>query len=728
MRWQKHARVGVAAFGIACAIVVYAAIGERATVTPPAAPARIDPKAILESEGAQVQQERGAERDFDITSERTLAYEGGATKLINVVISVRGRGGRDFILKGREAQSGADQRELQLAGDVVLQASDGFQLKAESGSFNQDDGIVRVPGQVAFTKGRMTGSGAAMRYDETNDIITIAQNAQVTMTDEAGATQYAFSATAGVLDRKEHVLTLDGQAKALRGEQAFEGDRALARLTPEEDGVTFIELRGNARVSGGGDAALDAMSARDIDMDYTDDGVTLERVLLVGGAAVALTGEDGAAGRQIIGETIDLTLGADGTVTRATGRDNVQLTLPASAGTSARTVKAKALDATGEPGRGLTQARFTDDVEYREEAQRGANPRTATSRALTVAMDGNAISSAVFSGSVTFEEKGLRASGADARYQPVDGTLRITGADAGGGPRVADEQVTIEAQKSIDVTLGDRQMRALGAVRTTLRAAGGSRLPGLLSEKEPANVNADALEYEGEAGKAVYKGNALLLQGQTGIRGELITLDQKQGDLAALGSALKPATSTIVLDMAVSIGTAREIRYDDATRVISYLSHIPPPPPPPRQGMAVPPPAPVVVAPRGRGAVAPVPPPAVQVQLNGPQGQMRADRIEIVLAKEGSRAERLEAYTNVNTRVDLRVATGDRLTYFAEDERYVMVGANAVAARVIDACRETSGKTLTFFKAADRIIVDGNEEIRTQTKSGGPCSATPPAR
>jgi hypothetical protein len=36
---------------------------------------------------------------------------------------------------------------------------------------------------------------------------------------------------------------------------------------------------------------------------------------------------------------------------------------------------------------------------------------------------------------------------------------------------------------------------------------------------------------------------------------------------------------------------------------------------------------------------------------------------------------------------------------------------------------------LTFFKAADRIIVDGNEEIRTQTKTGGPCAApSAPAR
>ena len=47
--------------------------------------------------------------------------------------------------------------------------------------------------------------------------------------------------------------------------------------------------------------------------------------------------------------------------------------------------------------------------------------------------------------------------------------------------------------------------------------------------------------------------------------------------------------------------------------------------------------------------------------------------------------------------------------------------------KMIDAdCQETTGKTLTFFKSSDRVIVDGNEEIRTQTKGGGKCPAAPP--
>ena len=59
-----------------------------------------------------------------------------------------------------------------------------------------------------------------------------------------------------------------------------------------------------------------------------------------------------------------------------------------------------------------------------------------------------------------------------------------------------------------------------------------------------------------------------------------------------------------------------------------------------------------------------------------------------------------------------------------------MSGAGTKSVKVTESCRETTGRTLTFFKSTDRIIVDGNEEIRTQTRNGaGPaCTATPRAR
>ena len=67
--------------------------------------------------------------------------------------------------------------------------------------------------------------------------------------------------------------------------------------------------------------------------------------------------------------------------------------------------------------------------------------------------------------------------------------------------------------------------------------------------------------------------------------------------------------------------------------------------------------------------------------------------------------------------LDKRTATGQRMTYHPHDERYVLTGAPV---RLVQGCQESTGRTLTFYQASERISVDGNEETRTQTK-GGKC-------
>ena len=58
------------------------------------------------------------------------------------------------------------------------------------------------------------------------------------------------------------------------------------------------------------------------------------------------------------------------------------------------------------------------------------------------------------------------------------------------------------------------------------------------------------------------------------------------------------------------------------------------------------------------------------------------------------------------------------MTYTTGDEKYVIGG---LPVEIVDQCgRKTTGKTLTFTKATDTIIVDGSDQIRTQTK-GGQC-------
>ena len=158
-------------------------------------------------------------------------------------------------------------------------------------------------------------------------MLTIAEQAKVNMADEKGQPTTDFTAGTAVLDRLQNTLTLDGQAHVLRNQQVIDADHVLTRLSDDEQIVQFIELRNNARVTGG--TSIDSMSARDIDMDYTDDGQALERVTLNGGAGVAMKGSSGA-GRQIVGEALDVRLAPDGAIVALIGRDKVRLDLPAS--------------------------------------------------------------------------------------------------------------------------------------------------------------------------------------------------------------------------------------------------------------------------------------------------------------------------------------------------------------------------------------------------------------
>jgi lipopolysaccharide export system protein LptA len=108
-------------------------------------------------------------------------------------------------------------------------------------------------------------------------------------------------------------------------------------------------------------------------------------------------------------------------------------------------------------------------------------------------------------------------------------------------------------------------------------------------------------------------------------------------------------------------------------------------------------------------------------QMNGEQGNVNADALTLFLAREENSLDRLEAKGKVSVTVDKRVATGVQLTYQPAEEKYIITGAPV---KLVEECRESIGKTLTFFKSSDRVIVDGNQENRTQTK-GGKCPGSP---
>lgn len=699
--WQRRLRAAIAVFGVGFAILVFFAIRQPPAPAERSRPvAREDPAAAMESTGCEIFQLRGDREDFRIECERSVTYAGGRQLLHGVRISAR-KQGRDIRITSREAESGGNEERVLLRGDVEVTTSDGMVVKAPEASYNANEGIVRASGDVAFQTARIAGTSVGMTYDEARDSLSLPDKAVLRMPPaEPGGTTIDITAGAANIARPDRYIRFEGGFRLVDGPRLLESDLATAFLSEDESRLLMLEMRGGSRVSGMGDAAgaLRGMAARDIDLEFGEDGRTLAAATLLEGASIDVAAS-GTGSRRIQGARIDARLAPDGlTLSSLAAAGAVRLDLPADAGQPARAISAASLAARGETGKGLTAATFSDDVVYREtaDATRGGSPvlRVARSRRLDLDVQPGfgAVDDARFEGNVRFEEGTVRAAAATVRYRVQAGALELEGRDdtTGQMPRVSDELIAIEAQQ-VRLGLEGRKIDASGEVRSTMLAArppaGGSadvKRPSMLKADEPVYATAATLAYDGSAKLAAYDTSARLWQGDTAIQGDRLTLDDETGNLTAAGHV----RSTLMLEQRDEAGTiervptiagAESLAYDEAARRATYTT----------------------------GA-----------HVAGPQGDLRAARVELYLKASGTEMDRVEGYDDVSLKLDDREATGSRLTYFAADQRYLMSGQPV---RMLAECRETVGRSLTFFRSTDRIVVDGRNEIRTFTRGGAKC-------
>jgi LPS export ABC transporter protein LptC len=699
--WQRYARLFVALFAVAFAVVVALAFRHRPPVAPAASVARTDPSAIIESTGGRVVRVTGTHEDVDIEYERQLTYANGSTKLfgVKIITDERGSGGRTFAVTGREGQVGENQSTIVLTGDVKLNASDGLTAESESATYAENEGMVRAPGAGRFARGRLTGSGVGLTYDKNRDVLTILQQTVVHMApDAAGRGLVDVSSAAGTFARRDRYVQFEGGVTVRREGQVIEADAATARLSADGQQIEAMDLRGNSRISAASAAqgGLQRLTGRDINLKYAVEGQALEQVTIDGDAVITLAGDAGQPGAEIRANVVDVALAGDGsTPTALVGRDAVQVTFPTESVGTARTIRAATLDAKGQPGVGLTTAEFGGNVDFRENG-RGVD-RTARSGTLNLTLRGgmSSFEDATFAHAVRFEDGSTVAMSAVARYVLAKEVLELTGSETGvPRPHVVTDQIAVDATR-IDVGLAGPKMKATGNVKSVLqpatKAAGTARgretkTPSMLKQDQPVNVTGGEMDYDGLSSSASYTKGAQLWQGDTAIGAESLNIDDKTGDLAAAGSVRSAimleqiGKDTKTKERVRSLGTSSTFKYDEGARRATY---------------------------------------AGEAHMSGSEGDMTADRIELYLKPAGDELERVEAYDTVTLRENARKTTGLRMTYYAADERYVVTGTPVT---VLDQCgRETIGRTLTFFKAVDRIVVDGNEQIRTQTKGGNAC-------
>lgn len=685
---------------VAVCVAVGLTLKRRGGAAPAASLVRTDPRAVVESTGGTSMRFKSGHEDVRVEYQRQLTYQDGSTRLVGVKVSTEDRGdGRSFVVTGKEGEVGKDEAVVNLNGDVQLVEKDGFTARTVHASYDNRDGLVRAPGPVEFFHGRLSGSGLGMQYDKNADTLTILDQAIVHMApDRSGKGAAEVTAGAAIFARREQLVRFERVVRIVRDGQVIDADNGLAHLTQNEERVESLELHGGAKVAGTATAAggLKGLSGQDVTLTYAADGQALERALISGDASVQIAGEAGKPVRQITANIIDVTMAPDGsTPTVLSARDGVTLALPAEAGSVARTIKAATLEADGEPGRGLTKARFAGNVDFRERSATG--DRDARSARLEVGIKPGfgAFDQAAFSGNVRFADSKFFGTAASVRYVVESGALDMTGSEPGiPVPHVATGQIAVDATR-IEVVLGGPTLHATGNVKSVLeppkkseKAADKSadtKIPSMLKQNQPVNVTAASLRYDGTISLATYEGTAQLWQADTSIKGDTIGIDSKTGDLSASGSVV----TTMVLDQVDkdkkkervrNMGSSKEFKYEDALRRATYTG---------------------------------------DVHLNGPSGDVIAEKFEAYLKESGSELDRAEAYDATNSltlREQGRKTTGSHLTYTSADEIYVVTG---LPVAIVDQCgRETKGRTLTFHKATDTIQIDGNERARTQTTGG----------
>lgn len=698
MRWRIVLRWALALFAVGFAVwlVVLLRQSRRAELT--TADPRTDPNAIVESSGGLITRTRGDARDFDIQHQGLLTYPDGRTTFKQVVVTVPERDDRrGVVLSGDVGEVAGDGERVHFSGSLRLATSDGLVMTGPEASYDAADGVVRVNGDVAFEKGRMRGQSVGATYDNVRDVLWLVEQARIEVQpDPRGQGATTMRAGSAGFARGDRYIRLQDAAEVTRDGQTLAGDTVTVFLQPGDDIIELVELRGNSSVRLPDPQSLEAMTASDINLAYAEDGRTLRHAVLAENARVQFRGQ-GSTGRRLAGQLIDLQLDADGsTLTGLSASEAVELSLPATGSMPSRVITGKTLNGVGTPGRGLTGATFAESVVFKETRAAARNVtalnRTVSSDTLDLITTGSLdqIERATFAGAVTVRDEARTATAPRMVYRTGSGDITLTAEGTTQFARVDDAAGSVQA-RVVNIVNNGADFLAETDVRSVIKGgASATGRPALFAADQPVNVTAAKLERTGTT--ATYTGDAQIWQGATSIKAQTIVLDEDSGNLTAKGTVrtvleLEEANATTgKAERSMTTGTSEQLVYTDKDRTAVFTE-------------------------KAR-------------LVNVRDGDLKAVRIEVFLLEDGRQVERLEAYETVSLRTPTKQGTGARLSYFPKDGRYVMSGTPVnVYEQLPNECRETTGRTLTFYRDVDTITVDGNQSTRTQTRTTGKCPA-----
>jgi len=637
-------------------------------------------------------------------------------------------------------------------------------LKTRDLVFNQNSGDAFTNARVDFRTPQASGWAVGVQYSGKSNTLTFVSQIHVTMSGHDAA---SLLATHGTITRDPRVIVLD-HPRMERAGGTLQAEQASFFLGPDND-VERVLATGNVSAESTAPETDQTRARADqAELLLTSKQDLLRLATLTGNVHVERIGTQpmqGDAGRAV------LDFGGLNQLQKVHAADGVRLAQHAASSNRSATnasppqdfdITSPAMDFFIADGRRLDQARTSGAAKItispaqspvvsqagqktivtasRFDAKFAATPqgssrlisvhgapdakivnltpglpdRVSTSQTLDATfLPEGGIESIVQRGSVIYSDsqvpgKRTQAWADKALYTPADRILVLT-----GSPRVAEGGMVTTA-KTIRIDRATDDALADGDVKSTYNELKEQPTGALLASSSPIHVTAASMTAHNSPAVALYQGNAQLWQDANIIAAPSIQFDRDRRYLVAQGTPAQPVSTVLVQttlkqaekpengserkakgkteekngkNSPVTITSAR-LTYADAESIAHYEGG---------------------VSAKGRSFTASSS--TMDVYLV-PRGQASTNQL---LAGPG-RLDHLTAKGDVRVQQPSRRAEGQTLVYTASDDKFVLSGGPP---SIFDAERgKITGVSLTFFRADDRVLVEGEAStpVVTQTR------------
>jgi lipopolysaccharide export system protein LptA len=668
-------------------------------------------------------------------------------------------------------QSGPDQ-------GTPKELKNPIHLKTRDLVFNQNTGDAFTDARVDFSTPQASGWAVGVQYSGKTNTLTFVSQIHVTM---AGADAASLLATHGTITRDPRAVVLDHArleraSGTLQADQAsfflgpdnnvervlatgnvntetkgqdadpmrVRADQAELLLTGKQDLLRTATLTGNVQVertgsqpmrADAGRAILDFAGLNQLQKVHAADGVRLSQHSTTTGAATANASPP--QDFDITAPVIDFFVAKGRLLDHATTSGAAKITVsstqtstpptqgPQTVVTAGR-FEAKFI-ATPEGSTRLSSVYGTPDAKI-VNVSPGSPDRVSTSQTLDAKfLPEGGIASIIQQGTVAYTDgqpgnKRTQAWADKALYTPVDRILVLS-----GSPRVAEGGMVTTA-RTIRINRDSGEALASGDVKSTYSELKEQPGGALLSSSSPIHVTAASMTSHNSPAIALYQGNARLWQDANIITAPSIQFDRDRRFLLAQGTAAQPVSTVLVQTKLMQTGprqaekgqpdkahaenesggdhktrgkaeekradtsplavTSARLTYSDAESLAHYEGGV-----------------------QAKGSNFSADSGTLDAFLV-PRGQTSNSQSLTATGK----LDRMVAKGNVVVQQPGRRAEGQTLVYTASDDKFVLTGG---LPSIFDAERgKITGVSLTFFRADDRVLVEGEAStpVVTQTR------------